>query len=212
MTLTERWDAVMMPNYGTPPVALDHGQGVRVWDVDGREYLDFVAGIAVSSLGHAHPAVVEAVHPGRAARTHVEPCDPRARCAVGRAAGRTARRPGAACSSPTAAPRRTSARSSSHASTAARSTPTAAGSTSWPPPAASTAARSARLSITGNAAKREPFVPLPGPVTFVDYGDVDAAARGTSGCTPQRSSSSRRWARAASSPRRPGISRRRGRL
>ena len=61
MTLPERWDAVMMPTYGTPPIAIDHGRGVRVWDTDGREYLDFVAGIAVSALGHAHPAVVAAV-------------------------------------------------------------------------------------------------------------------------------------------------------
>ena len=61
MTLTDRWDAVMMPNYGTPPIEIARGDGVRVWDTDGREYLDFVAGIAVSSLGHAHPAVVEAV-------------------------------------------------------------------------------------------------------------------------------------------------------
>ena len=50
-----------MPNYGVPPVALARGQGSRVWDVDGREYLDLIAGIAVSSLGHAHPAVIEAV-------------------------------------------------------------------------------------------------------------------------------------------------------
>src|SRR5439155_1475756 len=48
-------------NYGTPPLALDHGSGVRVWDVDGNEYLDFIAGIAVSSLGHSHPAIVRAV-------------------------------------------------------------------------------------------------------------------------------------------------------
>ena len=61
MTLTDRWNAVMMPNYGTPPIALDHGDGVRVWDTDGHEYLDFVGGIAVSSLGHAHPAIVAAV-------------------------------------------------------------------------------------------------------------------------------------------------------
>ena len=61
MTHQQRWDAVMMRNYGTPPLALDHGQGVRVWDVDGNEYLDFVGGIAVTSLGHAHPAVVAAV-------------------------------------------------------------------------------------------------------------------------------------------------------
>ena len=61
VTLTGRWDAVMMPNYGTPPIEIARGDGVRVWDTEGREYLDFVAGIAVSSLGHGHPAVVEAV-------------------------------------------------------------------------------------------------------------------------------------------------------
>src|SRR5882762_9655215 len=59
--MQERWNAAMMPTYGTPPIAIDHGAGVRVWDVDGRGYLDFVGGIAVSSLGHAHPAIVEAV-------------------------------------------------------------------------------------------------------------------------------------------------------
>ncbi|WP_051712988.1 acetylornithine transaminase [Spirillospora albida] len=50
-----------MPNYGVPPLALARGEGCRVWDEDGREYLDLIAGIAVSSLGHAHPALVEAV-------------------------------------------------------------------------------------------------------------------------------------------------------
>src|SRR6476469_6714365 len=50
-----------MPNYGVPPLAISRGQGCRVWDADGREYLDLIAGIAVSSLGHAHPAIVEAV-------------------------------------------------------------------------------------------------------------------------------------------------------
>ena len=57
----QRWDEVMMPTYATPPLTLVRGLGPRVWDTEGREYLDFVAGIAVSSLGHAHPAVVEAV-------------------------------------------------------------------------------------------------------------------------------------------------------
>ncbi|MGC5013090.1 acetylornithine transaminase [Streptosporangium sp. DT93] len=50
-----------MPNYGVPPLALARGEGTRVWDADGREYLDLIGGIAVSSLGHAHPALVEAV-------------------------------------------------------------------------------------------------------------------------------------------------------
>jgi acetylornithine aminotransferase len=50
-----------MPNYGLPPVAIRRGTGCRVWDADGRQYLDLIAGIAVSSLGHAPPALVEAV-------------------------------------------------------------------------------------------------------------------------------------------------------
>ncbi|MGW4426299.1 acetylornithine transaminase [Streptosporangium sp. NPDC004631] len=50
-----------MPTYGLPPVALVRGEGSTVWDADGGEYLDLIGGIAVSSLGHAHPALVEAV-------------------------------------------------------------------------------------------------------------------------------------------------------
>jgi len=60
-TLQKRFAAAFMPNYGVPPVAVLLGRGSRVWDADGREYLDLIAGIAVSSLGHAHPAIVEAV-------------------------------------------------------------------------------------------------------------------------------------------------------
>jgi acetylornithine/N-succinyldiaminopimelate aminotransferase len=59
--LQKRFAAALMPNYGLPPLAISHGRGCRVWDADGREYLDLIAGIAVSSLGHAHPALVEAV-------------------------------------------------------------------------------------------------------------------------------------------------------
>jgi acetylornithine/N-succinyldiaminopimelate aminotransferase len=60
-TLQKRFEAAFMPNYGVPPLAISRGQGCRVRDADGREYLDLIAGIAVSSLGHAHPAIVEAV-------------------------------------------------------------------------------------------------------------------------------------------------------
>ncbi|GAA1282614.1 acetylornithine transaminase [Pseudonocardia aurantiaca] len=59
--LTTRWQAAMMDNYGTPPLALVRGSGAEVWDADGRRYLDLVGGIAVNALGHAHPAVIEAV-------------------------------------------------------------------------------------------------------------------------------------------------------
>jgi acetylornithine/N-succinyldiaminopimelate aminotransferase len=59
--LRKRFEAALMPNYGLPQVALTRGEGCRVWDADGREYLDLFAGIAVSSLGHAHPALTAAV-------------------------------------------------------------------------------------------------------------------------------------------------------
>jgi acetylornithine/N-succinyldiaminopimelate aminotransferase len=50
-----------MNTYGRLPIALSHGQGVRVWDVNGREYLDALAGIAVNTLGHNHPKLVPAL-------------------------------------------------------------------------------------------------------------------------------------------------------
>ena len=50
-----------MNPYGRLPIALSHGRGVRVWDVNGREYLDALAGIAVNTLGHAHPKLVPAL-------------------------------------------------------------------------------------------------------------------------------------------------------
>jgi acetylornithine/N-succinyldiaminopimelate aminotransferase len=59
--LRQRFEAAMMGNYGVPPLALARGEGSYVWDADGNRYLDLIAGIAVSALGHAHPAIVEAV-------------------------------------------------------------------------------------------------------------------------------------------------------
>ena len=56
-----RWQASFMDNYGTPALTLVRGEGAHVWDADGNRYLDLVGGIAVNALGHAHPAVVEAV-------------------------------------------------------------------------------------------------------------------------------------------------------
>jgi acetylornithine/N-succinyldiaminopimelate aminotransferase len=51
----------LMNTYGRLPIALSHGKGVRVWDTDGREYLDALGGIAVNTLGHAHPKLVPAL-------------------------------------------------------------------------------------------------------------------------------------------------------
>jgi acetylornithine/N-succinyldiaminopimelate aminotransferase len=54
-------DAHLTPNYARYPVAFARGLGARLWDSDGVEYLDFLAGISVSSVGHCHPAVVAAI-------------------------------------------------------------------------------------------------------------------------------------------------------
>jgi len=59
--LMARTDAHIMSTYGRYPIALVRGEGARCWDADGKEYLDFLGGIAVNVLGHAHPAVVEAI-------------------------------------------------------------------------------------------------------------------------------------------------------
>jgi acetylornithine aminotransferase len=172
--MSERWNAVMMPNYGTPPVALDHGAGVRVWDVDGNEYLDFIGGIAVSSLGHAHPAVVEAVsqqvarlahtsnlamhEPGvRLAERLVDIVGAPARVFFGNSGAeavecalKLARKYGRQADPDGGRLGIVAVHHSFHGRTMGA------------------------LSVTGNAAKREPFAPLPGPVQFVDFGDVDA--------------------------------------
>lgn len=59
--LRERFARIAMRSAPSPLAVLSHGRGARVWDVDGREYLDFLAGIAVNALGHAHPVIVEAL-------------------------------------------------------------------------------------------------------------------------------------------------------
>lgn len=61
----------VMRTYGRYPIALVRGAGARVWDADGREYLDFVEGLAVNSLGHCHPRVVEAIREQAGKLLHV---------------------------------------------------------------------------------------------------------------------------------------------
>ncbi|HEU4808324.1 MAG TPA: acetylornithine transaminase [Homoserinimonas sp.] len=62
---------VMMGSYSRPLAVLERGEGCHVWDVDGKRYLDFLGGIAVNSLGYAHPALVEAVSHQVATLSHV---------------------------------------------------------------------------------------------------------------------------------------------
>lgn len=62
---------VLVPNYRRAPVAFARGEGVRLYDLEGRAYLDFIGGIAVSSLGHAHPRLVAAIQAQAARLLHV---------------------------------------------------------------------------------------------------------------------------------------------
>lgn len=68
---TELFRNFVMPTYGRFDLALERGSGSRVWDEDGKAYLDFGAGIAVCSLGHCHPAVTKAISEQAAKLTHI---------------------------------------------------------------------------------------------------------------------------------------------
>ncbi|MEM8779621.1 MAG: aspartate aminotransferase family protein [Cyanobacteria bacterium P01_G01_bin.49] len=58
---TSEFDTYVMHTYGRFPIAIERGEGCHLWDTDGKKYLDFVAGIATCTLGHAHPALIETV-------------------------------------------------------------------------------------------------------------------------------------------------------
>jgi acetylornithine aminotransferase len=173
MTLTEqwqrRWDGALMGNYGTPRVVLESGSGAMVRDVDGREYVDLLGGIAVNLLGHAHPAVVEAVSRQIATLGHVSnlaahplgiELAERLRDLVG--AGPDSRV--LLCSS--------GAEANEAALKLSRRLRPGGG---WIACEGGFHGRTlGALAVTGQPAKRAPFEPLPGPVAFVPYGDADA--------------------------------------
>jgi len=70
-TLLAWAEQYLTPNYVRAPICLVRGEGVRVWDTEGREYLDFVGGIAVNALGHCHPRIVGAIREQAATLLHV---------------------------------------------------------------------------------------------------------------------------------------------
>ena len=161
-----RWDAALMANYGTPTVVLARGEGATVWDVDGREYLDLYAGIAVNVLGHAHPAVREAVGRQLAVLGHVSNL-----VATGPVVLLAER-----LKALTGADRVLFTNSGAEANEAAMKI-----ARRLRPGGGFVACEGAfhgrtmgALAITGQPAKRAPFEPLPGPVTFVPYGDAEA--------------------------------------
>jgi len=174
----DRWDAALMGNYGTPPVVLVSGSGATVTDVEGRQYVDLLGGIAVNLLGHAHPAVVEAVSRQVATLGHTSNL---AAHAPGiELAERLKELVGAGPDS-----RVLFTNSGAEANEAALKL-----SRRLRPGGGWVACEGAfhgrtlgALAITGQPAKREPFEPLPGPVTFVPYGDSEALSRAVDATT-----------------------------
>ena len=175
--MKQRWEAVMMNNYGTPPVALASGDGAVVTDVDGKTYVDLLGGIAVNVLGHRHPAVIEAVTHQMATLGHTsnlyvsEPgialaeelvallgADAQARvffCNSGTEANELAFK----LSRLTGRTKLVAAQEAFHGRTMGS------------------------LALTGQPTKQAPFAPLPGDVTHVPYGDVAALAAAVDGET-----------------------------
>jgi acetylornithine aminotransferase len=164
--LLDRWSASILPTYGTPSLALVRGQGAHVWDADGRRYLDLLAGIAVNALGHAHPAVVEAVSTQVATLGHVSnlyAAEPPIRLAERLLA--LAGRPG----------RVFFANSGAEANEAAFKATRRTGRTRVIVAAGGFHGRTmGALALTAQPAKADPFRPLPGDVAVVPYGDIDA--------------------------------------
>ncbi|WP_282693637.1 acetylornithine transaminase [Streptomyces sp. CC208A] len=164
--LTQRWQGSLMDNYGTPRLPLVRGEGAKVWDADGKEYLDFVGGIAVNALGHAHPAVVEAVSKQVATLGHVSNlfvAEPPV--ALAEKLLTLFGRPG----------RVFFCNSGAEANEAAFKIGRLTGRTHM---VATTGGFHGRtmgsLALTGQPGKQAPFLPLPGDVTHVPYGDAEA--------------------------------------
>ncbi|MEV7389803.1 MULTISPECIES: acetylornithine transaminase [unclassified Streptomyces] len=166
--LTSRWQGALMNNYGTPRLPLARGEGVKVWDTDGREYLDFVGGIATNALGHAHPAIVEAVGKQIASLGHIsnffmaEPTVALAERLI-QLFGREGRV--FFCNS------------GAEANEAAFKIGRLTGRTHMVATDGGFHGRTmGALALTGQPAKQDPFRPLPADVTHVPYGDAQALA------------------------------------
>ncbi|WP_077097928.1 acetylornithine transaminase [Mycobacterium terramassiliense] len=168
--LKQRWEAVMMNNYGTPAVALASGDGAVVTDVDGKTYVDLLGGIAVNVLGHRHPAVIEAVT--------------RQMATLGHTSNLYATEPGVALAEELVAllAVETQARvffcnSGTEANEVAFKLSRLTGRTKLVAAQEAFHGRTmGSLALTGQPSKQAPFEPLPGYVTHVPYGDVDALA------------------------------------
>ena len=164
----ERYQASLMNTFGTPKLQLVRGVGARVWDAEGNAYLDLLSGIAVNALGHAHPDVVAAVHGQLSTLGHVSnffASEPQIALAE-----RLVEMIGAPA-------KVFFSNSGAEANEAAFKLSRRTGRTHVVAAEGGFHGRTmGALALTSKAAYREPFLPLPGEVTFVPYGDSQALA------------------------------------
>ena len=165
--MINRWKSSVQNNYGTPSIALVKGKGLVVTDADGKQYLDFLGGIATNILGHAHPAIVKAVTKQVSTLSHVsnfyvhphavELAEKLAAMTGDKSAkvffcqsGAEANEAALKLSRRTGKVRIVAAQGAFHGRTMGA------------------------LSLTGQPAKREPFLPLVKGVKHVPFGDIEA--------------------------------------
>jgi acetylornithine aminotransferase len=157
-----------MGNYGTPPVVLARGEGAVVWDVDGNDYVDLFAGLAVNVLGHGHPTVREAVHRQMGVLGHVS------NLAISEPVVLLAERLKALTGMDKVLFTNSGAEANEAGLKLARRRRAGGGFVACE--GAFHGRTMGALAVTGQPAKRIPFEPLPGPVTFVPFGDSAALA------------------------------------
>jgi acetylornithine/N-succinyldiaminopimelate aminotransferase len=191
---TERYTTSLMNTFGPPKRVLVRGEGVYVWDADGRRYLDMFAGIAVNTLGHAHPLIVQAVTAQLTTLGHVSnffATAPQVALAE-RLVGIVGEATGAGAAGLDAASRDIAnldirvffCNSGTEANEAAFKLSRLTGRTKVVATVNSFHGRSmGALAITGKPAIQEPFLPLPGDVTFVPFGDIAALEAAIDGDT-----------------------------
>ncbi|WP_431876076.1 acetylornithine transaminase [Amycolatopsis sacchari] len=164
----QHWQSALMANYGTPQLTLVRGEGARVWDAEGNEYVDLLGGIAVNALGHAHPEVVKAVTEqitqlGHTSNLYVNPVAVELAEALLDVAGLAG---GAKV---------LFVNSGAEANEAAIKISRLTGRTKIVACEGAFHGRTmGSLALTGQPPKREPFEPLMPGVVHVPYGDVDA--------------------------------------
>lgn len=166
--LTERYAGALMNTFGAPQRVLVRGEGCYLWDADGRKYLDLLGGLAVNSLGHAHPFVVSAVTSQLATLGHVS--------------NFFASAPQIALAEKLlslfdAEGKVFFTNSGTEANEAAFKITRRTGRTKIVSTIGAFHGRTmGALAVTWKPAYRETFAPLPGDVTFVPYGDAEALA------------------------------------